>query len=74
MKELLAQAKYEILDLRRRNEILNAQMGIVDVFAAALGLRQPNPPMCPDVAHALQKKIDELIASERQPLGGTASL
>ena len=62
MKELLTEARQEILDLRRRNEILSAQMGVVEVFAAALGLKRGEGGMAPDVAWALQKKIDELNA------------
>jgi hypothetical protein len=60
VKELLAQAKWEIVDLRRRNEILSAQIAIVEVFAAALGLKRNEGAMAPDVAYALQMKIDEL--------------
>ena len=62
MKELLIEARQEILDLRRRNEILSAQMGVVEIFAAALGLKRSEGGMAPDVAWALQKKIDELAA------------
>jgi hypothetical protein len=60
MKELLAEARHEILDLRRRNELLSAQMAVVEVFAAALGMKRNEGGMAPDVAWALQKKIDEL--------------
>lgn len=64
MKELLTEARREILDLRRRNEILSAQMGVVEVFAAALGLKRNEGGASPDVAWALQKKIDELVYAE----------
>ena len=67
MKELLIEARQEILNLRRRNEILSAQMGVVEVFAAALGLKRNEGGMAPDVAWALQKKIDELSMK----MGGT---
>ena len=60
MKELLNEARLEIVNLRRSNEILLAQVGIVEVFAAALGLRKENQAMSPDVAWALQKEIDRL--------------
>lgn len=60
MKNLLMEAKNEIISLRRRNEILEAQMGIVEVFAAALGLKPGQPGASPDVVWALQRKIDEL--------------
>lgn len=60
MKELLEDARHEILTLRRQNELLNAQMGIVEVFAAALGLKRVERGMSPDVAWMLEKKIEEL--------------
>lgn len=60
MKQLLERARLEILDLRRRNEVLSAQMGIVEVFAAALGLKRNEGAMAPDVAWELQRKIEEL--------------
>lgn len=37
-----------------------AQMGVVEVFAAALGLKRNEGGMAPDVAWALDRKIDEL--------------
>ena len=60
MKRLLIDAKEEILSLRRRNEILEAQVGVVVVFAAALGLKRNEQGMGEDVAWKLQQKIDEL--------------
>jgi hypothetical protein len=60
MKHLLVEARSEILELRRRNEILGAQMEVGEMFAAALGLKRAQGAMAPDVAWALQKKIDEL--------------
>jgi hypothetical protein len=60
MKQLLVEARSEILYLRRRNEILGAQMEVVEIFAAALGLKRNQGGMAPDVASALQKKIDEI--------------
>lgn len=65
MKHLLMEAKHEILELRNRNAILEAQVGVVTVFAAALGLKRNDGGMAPDVAWALQKAIDNL--SEGQP-------
>lgn len=60
MKQLLMDARQEILVLRRSNEIFAAQMSVVDVFAAALGLKRNCCGMSPDVAYALEKKIEEL--------------
>ena len=64
MTDLLNHALQEIRDLRKRNEILSAQMGVVEVFAAALGLKRSEGGASPDVAWALQKKIDELSAAK----------
>lgn len=36
LQQLLLNAKDEILELRRRNEVLAAQVAVVEVFAAAL--------------------------------------
>jgi hypothetical protein len=60
MKQLLNSARCEILELRRRNELLSAQVGVVEVFAAVLGLRRDNNCMTIDVAWELQRQIDEL--------------
>jgi hypothetical protein len=65
MKHILMQAKQEIVDLRRRNEILSAQMAIVDVFAAALGLHREGGVMHPDVAWELQNEIEKLDSQEK---------
>lgn len=58
-KELLLEARDEILALRRRNEVLSAQMGVVEVFAAALGLKRNEGGAAPDVAWMLMKAYDE---------------
>ncbi len=60
MKQLLMDAKQEILSLRRRNEILEAQIGVVTVFAAALGLKRNEGAMTPDIAYLLQQEIDKI--------------
>ena len=60
MENLLRHAKQEIISLRRQNEILAAQMGVVEVFAAALGLKRERGVEAIDVVWELQKKIDEL--------------
>jgi hypothetical protein len=60
VKQLLNEARSEIISLRRRNEILEAQVGVIEVFAAALGLRANHSGTSPDVAWALQKAINDL--------------
>jgi len=63
MKDLLLRAKHEIVALRRSNELLSAQMEIVQVFAVALGIRPQNQGACVDVAWELQREIDKLEAA-----------
>lgn len=64
MKDLLQRAKSEIVQLRRTNEVLSAQMEVVHAFAAALGLRKNSCGYAPDVAWELQKEIDILTATQ----------
>lgn len=60
MKDLLQRAKSEIVQLRRTNEVLSAQVEVVHIFAAALGLHNSGGGYAPDVAWELQKEIDRL--------------
>ena len=60
MRELLIEAKEEILRLRRRNDVLEAQVGVLEVFAVALGMRRGERGDEVDVAWRLQQKINEL--------------
>jgi hypothetical protein len=60
MKDLLKRASAEIRDLRRQNEILQAQMGVVEVFAAALGLKRGERGMSVDVAWELDRTANEI--------------
>ena len=64
MKELLQSARLEILELRRRNEILTAQMSVVEIFAAVVGLRPQERGMTEDVAWRLQQEIDRLATEQ----------
>jgi hypothetical protein len=54
------QARHEILALRSANEILAAKVSVVEVFAAALGLRHTGGGMSPDIAWELERQIDAL--------------
>ena len=60
MKELLSETVQEIEELRRHNQLMQAQLAIVDVFAAALGLKPSNPPMKPDVVYRLRQQIERM--------------
>ena len=60
MNNLLSRARREILDLRSQNELLQSQMAVVEVFAAALGLRKNPSPQTPDITWELSLKIKEL--------------
>jgi hypothetical protein len=64
-KELLERAVIEIEGLRRRVELLDAQMGVVQVFAAALGLRQSGGAMAPDFAWEIRQKIRSMENAEK---------
>ena len=44
-----------------------AQIGVVEVFAAALGLKHGDRGAAPDVAWALRKKIEELSKANLKP-------
>jgi hypothetical protein len=57
MQQILKDARYEILALRRQNEVLSAQMGVVEVFAAALGLRRESGGAAPDVVQQIDRQI-----------------
>jgi hypothetical protein len=60
MKDLLTRAKHEIVGLRRSNEVLSAQIDVVNIFAAALGMKRNVCGACEDVAWLLERKINEL--------------
>jgi uncharacterized protein YunC (DUF1805 family) len=59
-KHLLLNAIHEIKALRQTNEILMAQMAIVEVFAAALGLKKGSRGETIDIVYELQQKINKL--------------
>lgn len=64
LKRLLTDAMHEIKNLRRANEIMGAQMQVVEAFSLALGMPRTGNGMAPDIAWALQRKIDELSAEK----------
>lgn len=64
MKHLLLNAKHEIEQLRRRNEILQAKVDVVETFSAALLGPPSNRGAAIDVAWQLQKEIEKLEAKE----------
>ncbi len=66
MKELLTHAMHEIRDLRRRNEILSAKVEMIDLFACVLhtSAATRSQGAAPDVAWALERKIEELNNAE----------
>lgn len=71
MKNLLEQARDEILHLRRDNEILRAKVEVMDLFACVLHTTAAgrSQGMAEDVAWRLQQKITELeeVASSPGP-------
>lgn len=68
LKELLTNAMHEIRDLRRHNEILGAKVEMIDLFACVLHTQAASRSQgaSPDVAWALQKKINELDANDHK--------
>ena len=72
MKDLLRDAVHEIRDLRRRNELLQAQVDVMELFGLTLRTT-PNyssTGASPDVAWMLDKeirKIEEAEASVPKP-------
>jgi hypothetical protein len=67
MKDLLNDAKLEILELRRENEILRAKVKTMDTLAAIFFTAPPSQGYGAkvDVAWELQKQIDALAADEK---------
>ena len=66
MRHVLNDALHEIESLRRRNELLQAKVDVVEIFSAAL-LGKPGPVgMSPDVVWSLRKEIAKL--AEPQPV------
>lgn len=62
MKTLLVEAKHEILNLRRENEILRAKVEVMELFACVLQTQPARNSQggSPDVAWGLQKQIDAI--------------
>lgn len=60
MKHLLNEAANEIESLRRRNELLEAQMDVVEIFRVALMGPRRAGGASPDVVWSLRRKIAEL--------------
>lgn len=60
LRYLLERSRHTIVSLRDRNRTLEAQVGVIEVFAAALGLRANNHGAEVDVAWELQSAIDRL--------------
>lgn len=56
-KQLLAMARDEIRGLRRQNEIMGAQLDVLETLRSiALGPRQPMP-MTQDICHEIDKRL-----------------
>jgi hypothetical protein len=66
MKQLLIDAKSEILALRRKNEILQAKVEVMDLFSLVLHTRPAYSEhgAVVDVAWQLQKEIQEIETQE----------
>ena len=69
LKALLLEAVVEVRSLRRENEILRAKVEVMDLFACVLHTSPAlkSQGMAPDVAWAMQNKIDDLTVEENRP-------
>lgn len=61
MKQLLQSARNEIVELRKQNELLRAQVYVIDVFATALGMKNGFPGQSIDVAWQLEVEIERCV-------------
>lgn len=65
LKQTIQQVIHELTFLRRKVEILEAQMSIVEVFnRATLGARPEGRPMSCDIIYNLRGIIDEIDKTE----------
>ena len=66
IKNLLLQAQHEIIGLRRRNEILQAKVDTMDLFAVVLRTAPAHQSMAmgEDVAWLIDKEIQEINRRE----------
>lgn len=66
LKHLLLDARHEITDLRRQNEILGAKVEVMELFACVLHTRPAGRGggAAPDVAWAIDRAIEKLDAKE----------
>jgi hypothetical protein len=67
MKELLLKAKFEIIQLRKSNELMSAQLAIVDVFAAALGLKPEQRGETIDIVWEIERELEDAERLEKMP-------
>lgn len=65
LKNTLQRAHEEIVALRQTNAILEGQMHVLNVFAAALDYRPPSHGAGVDVAWEIRREIDALELTER---------
>lgn len=64
---LLSWSSEEIRRLRRENEILNAQIYIVNVFANALGFKPQGGAMSEDIVWKMEKLKEQIINEMMTP-------
>lgn len=64
MLSLLGFAKHEIIELRRRNEILSAKVEMIDLFACVLHTKAAEQRVgaAEDVAWALEREMSNIRA------------
>jgi hypothetical protein len=60
VKNTLWRAKDEVIALRRQNQLLSAQVAVVEVFAASLGLKPEQQGACVDVVWEIERAVQSL--------------
>lgn len=70
MKQLLEQARQEIIALRRQNEILSAKVEMVDLFACVLHTQpaRHSVSMGEDIAWKIERALEEMEPQKHDPL------
>lgn len=68
--QVLQEAAFEIRELRRLNEVLSAKVSVMEIFAAALGLRHGEQVMKPDVVWKIDKALQDMEKKDKSEFVG----
>lgn len=59
-KHILLEAANEITHLRQRNELLQAKVDVIEVFATAMGMRNIQQGASIDIVWSLRKEAESI--------------